>query len=190
MLLRSPGADMRRREFLGVFSSVIGGWPLRARAQQSERKKRIAVLTGYVEDDPEAKRRIGAFQKAIEALGWTEKSAQVNYRFGAGDTERLRREAVETVETKPDVILASGTAILMAVGRATRTIPVVFVQIDDPLASGIVKSLAHPGGNFTGFSPIEFSMGGKMLGVLKDVAPRVAQVAVLINPDSGAHAGI
>src|SRR5262249_26221280 len=108
----------------------------------------------------------------------------------AGDNDRIRSQAAEAIELKPDVILASGTSILLALQKVTHSIPVVFVQIDDPLGSGVVQSLSHPGGNYTGFSPFEFSMGSKMLGVLKDIAPQIGNVAVLLNPDSKSHAGI
>jgi putative tryptophan/tyrosine transport system substrate-binding protein len=182
---------MRRREFVTLVGGAVA-WPIVARAQQSGSQVwRVAVLTGYVEDDAEAKRRVTTFQKALEAQGWSVGSnVQIDYRFAAGNYDRIRSQAIEAIELKPDVILASGSPILLAVQNIAPSIPVVFVQIDDPLASGVVQSLAHPGGNYTGFSPFEFSMGSKMLGVLKDVAPQVANVAVVLNPDSKPHAGI
>lgn len=180
---------MRRRDFIIVAGSVIA-WPLVTRAQQSQ-IRRVTVLTGYVEGDPEAKRRVAAFQKALEAKGWSAgNNVKIDYRFAAGNYDRIRSQAAEAIELKPDVVLASGTPILLAVQKVAHSVPVVFVQIDDPLGSGLVQSLAHPGGNYTGFSPFEFSMGSKMLGVLKDVAPQIANVAVLLNPDSKSHTGI
>jgi len=181
---------MRRREFITGIAAA--GIPLTVSAQQSGKQiRRVAVLTGYVEGDIEAMRRVGAFQKALMARGWSAGSnVQIDYRFAAGDDDRIRSQALEAIKLKPDVVLASGTPVLLAVQKIAHSIPVVFVQIDDPLGSGLVSSLAHPGGNYTGFSPFEFSMGSKMLGVLKEVAPQIANVAVLLNPDSKPHAGI
>jgi ABC-type uncharacterized transport system substrate-binding protein len=180
---------MRRREFITLLGGAVA-WPLDALEQARDQLRRIAVFTLYVENDPEAQRRVGAFREKFEELGWT-KSSNINivYRWAAADPERIRTYATELVALKPSAILASGSPILVALQRETRTIPIVFVQVDDPLGSGIVASLAHPGGNITGFSPFEFSMGGKLLKVLKDVAPHVMRVTVIHNPDSVPHAG-
>jgi putative ABC transport system substrate-binding protein len=182
---------MRRREFVTLVGATVA-WPIASRAQQSGSQiRKVAVLTGYVEDDAEGKRRVAAFQKALEARGWSVGgNVQIDYRFAAGNSDRIRSQALEAIALKPDVILTSGISILLAVQKIAPSIPVVFVQIDDPLVAGVVQSLAHPGGNYTGFSPFEVSMGSKMLGVLKDVAPQVVNVAVLLNPDSKPHAGI
>jgi putative ABC transport system substrate-binding protein len=178
---------MRRRQFIAVLAGAAA-CPLGGRAQTA--KRRIGVLTAYVEGDPEAKRRLEAFQQGLQRLGWTAGSnIEIDYRFAAADAGRNRSNAAELVALKPDVMLAVGTPVMLALQLADN-IPTVFVQIDDPLGSGVVKSLARPGGNITGFSPFEFSMGGKMLGVLKEVAPRVARVAALLNPDSTPHAGL
>jgi putative ABC transport system substrate-binding protein len=172
----------------------LGGaaaWPLAARAQVTNEPRRIGVFTSYVEGDPEAQRRVGAFRQKIEDLGWTKSNnVSIDYRWAAADPDRIRSYAAELVAGNPNAILASGAPILLTLQRLTKTIPLVFVQVDDPLGSGFITSMARPGGNITGFSPFEFSMGSKMLGLLKEVAPQLARVAVVLNPDSPPHAGI
>jgi putative tryptophan/tyrosine transport system substrate-binding protein len=178
---------VKRRNFITLLGGATAAWPLALRAQPT---RRIAVLTAYIEGDPEAQRRVDAFQQGLERLGWTKASnIDIDYRYAAADAGRIRSYATALIALKPDVILAVGTPILQTMQRLTRTVPIVFVQVDDLLSTGVVASLARPGGNITGFSPFELSMGGKMLGILKEVAPSVSRVAVVLNPDAPPHLG-
>ena len=152
---------MRRREFITLLGGAAA-WPLAARAQQGERVRRIGVLAAYAENDPEAQARIVAFRQALQGLGWTEgRNIAMEYRWGAGDAGRARTFVAELVSLKPHVILAHGTPALTALYEATRTIPVVFVSVIDPVGAGTVQSLARPGANITGFSTFEPEIGGK-----------------------------
>jgi putative ABC transport system substrate-binding protein len=151
--------------------------------------RRIAVLTAYVESDSEAQRRVGIFRQRLEELGWRKGSLDIDYRWAAGDVRRFLAYAAELVALKPSVILAAGEAAVVAVQRASRTIPIVFVQIDDPLGTGLVQSLARPGENLTGFTPFEFALGGKLLQVLKEAATRTTEVTVLLRPGAAMHTG-
>ena len=181
---------MKRREFI----TLIGGaaaWPLAARAQQSERIRRVGVLMPFAENDSDAQANITAFRQALEILGWTDsRNVRIDYRWGGGEPERISTYASELVGLKPDVILASSPLVLQPLLQDTRSIPIVFTQITDPVGSGFVVSLAHPGGNVTGFAIAEFSMYGKSLEMLKEVAPHVARVAVLLNPEQAPQAGM
>jgi putative ABC transport system substrate-binding protein len=175
-----------RREFIaGVGSAAT--WPLLARAQQQpERMRRIGVLMTLAADDPETVRRMAAFVQALRELGWTEgRNVQFDFRSGLADADLYRRYAAELVALAPDVILASGTTAAAAVQRVSRTLPIVFVQATDPVGGGYVESLARPGGNATGFMSIEYSMSGKWLQLLKQIAPSVTRVAVLRDPVLG-----
>jgi putative ABC transport system substrate-binding protein len=171
--------DVRRREFI----TLLGGgaaWPLAARAQQPERVRRIGVLIPYAADDPEGQARIAAFLQGLQQLGWTEgRNVRIDYRRSAGDADRARRYAAELVALAPDVILASGTSLVGPLLQATRTVPIVFPVIGDPVGAGFVDSLARPGGNATGFMSREYSLSGKWLELLKEIAPSVTRVAVL-----------
>ena len=166
---------MRRREFI----TLLGGtaiWPLAARAQQSERKRRVGVLMGLSADDAEAQDRIAAFVHGLQHLGWTDgRNLQIDYRRGAGDTDLTRRYAAELVALAPEVILASGGTVVGALLQATRTVPIVFTQTPDPVAAGFVASLARPGGNATGFTTSEYGISGKWLELLKEIAPDVTR---------------
>jgi putative tryptophan/tyrosine transport system substrate-binding protein len=174
---------MRRRDFIkGIAGSAIA-WPLAARAQQPERVKQIGVLMTVGEGDPEMKAVIASFQDALVALGWRQDRVSINYRWAANDEGQLRTYAAELVG-KSDVLLASGVPALEALRRQTRTMPIVFVQVSDPVKLGLVASLAHPGGNITGFVNFEHSIGGKWLECLKDVASTTNQVAVIFDPDN------
>ena len=178
-----------RRKFLATLGGVAA-WPLGARAQQGERIRRIGVLMAFAENDPDAQGNITAFQHALQKLGWTDSgNLHIDYRWGAGDPERSRAYAIELVGLKPDVILAVSALVLQPLRQETRSIPIVFTQIGDPVGSGLVASLPHPGGNITGFTPAEFSMQGKKLELLKEVAPHVTRVAVLFNPEQIPQAG-
>jgi putative ABC transport system substrate-binding protein len=171
---------MRRREFLGILSCTAAGWPLAASAQQAGRTRRIGVLTNLTENDPEGAARLSAFRKTLRELGWVEgRNLQIDTRWGAGDPERFRRYAAELVALAPDVILASGGSVMGPLLQATRTIPIVFTVVTDPVGMGIVQSLARPGSNATGFTTAEFGMSAKWLELLKEIAPGVRRVAVL-----------
>jgi len=173
---------MRRREFISLLGGVAA-WPLAGHAQQADRMKRIGALMSIPIDDPQALPRATAFAQGLQELGWTVgRNVQINYRWGATDAERARKAASELIALTPDVILVNNgvnTGILL---QATRTVPVVFVTAVDPVGAGLVASLAHPGGNATGFSSADFSLGAKLLELLKEIAPQVARVAVLRDP--------
>jgi len=172
------GVAMRRREFISLISGAAATWPLAARAQQSDRIRRIGVLMAYAEDNPDGKPRLAAFAKALQELGWTDgRNIRIEYRWSAGDAERTRRYATELVALSPDVILAGNTSTVGPLQQATHTVPIVFAGVVDPVGAGFVNSLAHPGGNITGFTQFEY--GGKWLELLKEVAPNVTRAAVL-----------
>jgi len=182
--------DVRRRDFI----TLLGGaavWPLAARAQQPGGMRRIGVLAVYGEHDPEAQVRVTAFRQTLQGLGWTEGGNVVTeYRWGAGDADRARTFAAEITALKPDVILAHGTPAVTALRAATRTIPVVFVVVTDPVGAGHVQGLARPGGNITGFSTFEPEIGGKWLELLKGVAPDLKRVAGILDPAFKGFAGV
>jgi putative tryptophan/tyrosine transport system substrate-binding protein len=171
---------MRRREFMTLFGGAAAAWPLAARAQHPDRMRRIGVLMNLAADDPEAPARLAAFAQGLGEFGWNVgRNVRIDYRWGAGDAERIGKEAAELVALAPDVILSSGSPNVAALQRATGSVPIVFVQVVDPVGSGFVESLARPGGNITGFSVFEYGISGKWLELLKEIAPRVTQVAVL-----------
>jgi putative tryptophan/tyrosine transport system substrate-binding protein len=171
---------MQRREFI----SLLGGaaaWPLAARAQQP---RRVAALIHNTADDAFYQSRVAGFQRSLRSLGWIEgKNLQLDIRWDELAPETTHRHAVELAALAPDVILATGTAGLAAMQRATRTIPIVFTQVSDPVAQGFVTSLAHPGGNITGFAAYEFSLGGKWLDLLRQMVPDLRRAAVMFNPE-------
>ena len=174
---------MRRRQFLGALGSAAAGWPLAARAQQSERMRRIGVLMGYAESDRQGQANVAAFRMGLQKLGWVEgRNVRIDYRWGALDAEAMQRFAKELVTLQPDLILTQNTPATAAVLQQTRTIPIIFANVSDPVGSGFVAGLPRPGGNVTGLIDIDASMAGKWLGLLKEVAPRVARVAFLFNP--------
>jgi ABC-type uncharacterized transport system substrate-binding protein len=174
---------MKRREFIALFGGVAVAWPLAARAQQTERVRRIGALMSSAEDDPEGPARMVAFQQGLQQLGWTVgRNVQIDYRWSAGDADRSRKYAAELVALAPDVILASGGSVLPPLLQATRTVPIVFTIVADPVAGGFVDSLARPGGNITGFTGYEYSLSGKWLELLKQIAPGVTRVAVIRDP--------
>jgi putative ABC transport system substrate-binding protein len=176
---------IRRREFIVGLGSAAA-WPVVARAQQGDRVRRIGVLMNLAADDPETVRRMAAFVQGLQELGWTDgRNVQIDLRSGLADADRHRRYAAELVALAPDVLLASGTASLGSLRQLTRTLPIVFVQATDPVGGGYVESLARPGGNATGFMSIEYSMSGKWLQLLKEIAPSVTRVAVLRDPFLG-----
>jgi putative ABC transport system substrate-binding protein len=179
---------MRRREFIAGLGSAAA-WPAVARAQQGGRMRRIGILLSAVAaDDPQ--RRMGAFVQRLAELGWTEgRDLRIDYRYGLADPDRLRRYAGELVALSSDVLLAAGNRALAALQEATRILPIVFANVVDPVGAGLVASLAHPGGNATGFMTFEFGLSTKWLELLKQIAPHVRRVGVLRAPDLGSAIG-
>src|SRR5262245_26551795 len=174
---------MRRREFIALISSGVAAWPLAARAQQAERMRRIGVLMNLAAADPEGEARLAAFLQALQGSGWTDgRNVRIETRLTAGDPERARAYAAELIALAPDVILADGGTTVGPLLNATRTLPVVFVNVTDPVGGGFVESLARPGGNASGFTLFEYAISVKWLELLKEMAPRVKRVAVLRNP--------
>src|SRR5918993_700343 len=174
-----PMLDWKRREFITLLPSAAVGWSRSALAQQGERMRRIGVLMNLASDDPEAQARIAAFRQELQQLGWTEgRDVRIDDRW-AGDASRFHGYAEELLALAPDVILASATPSVQALRQVSRTVPIVFANVGDPVAMGIVDSLARPGGNTTGFTPFEFGFAAKWLELLKEIAPRVTRVAVL-----------
>ena len=171
---------MKRRAFIAALGGAAA-WPLTARAQQPDRMRRIGVLTGTLETDPETQARYAAFTQALQQLGWIDgANLRIDYRWGStGDSERVRKNAAELLALGPDVLLPAGSPNVGALQQATRTVPIVFVNVVDPVGAGFVASLARPGGNITGFTSFEYGMSAKWLELLKQIAPRVTRVAVL-----------
>jgi putative tryptophan/tyrosine transport system substrate-binding protein len=171
---------MRRREFITLVGGAVVAWPLAARAQQSERTRRIGVLLNIRADDPQSQARLAAFAQGLQRLGWTiGQNILLDYRWGSGDAEAMRQHANELVALAPDVILAHSSAALAPLLQVTRTIPIVFTIVADPVSAGYVEGLARPGGNATGFTNFEYGIAGKWLELLKEIAPSVTRVAVL-----------
>lgn len=179
---------MRRREFVSLLGGAVAAWPLAARGQQGERVRRIGVLTGG-SNDAGFRSDLTAFQKALQHLGWIEgRNVEFNIRSGDNNVQRVTTEAKELVRFKPDVIVVGPSNALLPLRNETSTIPIVFVRVSDPVGQGIVKSLARPSGNITGFSNLEFSLVGKWLQTLKEIAPDVKQVAMLIHTSNAVSA--
>jgi putative ABC transport system substrate-binding protein len=179
---------VKRREFIGLLGGAAA-WPVAARAQ-ADRVRRIGVLMNLAADDPEGRLRSAALLQALQELGWTDgRNLQFDYRWGPGDTEFFRKHAEELVALAPDVILATGTPVVEALQRVTRTVPIVFVTVIDPVGAGFVESLARPGGNITGFSLFEFGMSGKWVELLKEIVPGVTRAAVLRDAAIGSGTG-
>ncbi len=178
---------MKRRDFI----TLLGGaatWPLAARAQQPDRVRRIGALIGAAENDPEAPRRVGEFRQALAKLGWSEgRNVVIDFRWGAGDPNRMRAQAKELIGLTPDVIVAESTPAAMALRQETAAVPIVFVQVANPIGSGLVASLARPGANLTGFTNFEPTIGGKWLELLKEIAPGVTRAVAIFNPET--HSG-
>jgi len=173
----------KRSEVISPLGGGAAVWPLAARAQQSDAVRRLGVLLSASETDPEGQARVAALREGLQNLGWSEgRNLKVDYRWTGGDDVRARTYAAELVASQPDVIFAAPSAALASVQRATRTIPIVFAQISDPVGAGFVTSLAHPGGNLTGFALFEFAVGAKWLELLKQIAPSVTRVAAIYDP--------
>src|SRR5215470_12728192 len=180
---------MKRREFITLIGCAAA-CPLTARAQQGERMRRIGVLVSHTADDPQGKPRVAAFLQGLQQLGWTEgRNVQIDIRWGVADTASARRYAAEMVALAPDVILTAASTATAAMQEATRTLPIVFVNVADPVAAGYVASLARPGGNITGFTFVEYGLSGKWLELLKEIASDVKRVAVLRDPNIAAGIG-
>src|SRR5215831_11202746 len=174
---------IRRREFITVLGGAAAAWPLAARAQQSDRMRRIGVLNTLAADDAWAQTRHGAFLQGLQQAGWTiGRNVQIETRWAAGDADRLRTYAAELVALVPDVILTTGNAGAAPLLQATRTVPIVFVIVPDPVGAGLVDSLARPGGNATGFTSFEYGLSAKWLELLKELAPRVTRAGVIRDP--------
>jgi putative ABC transport system substrate-binding protein len=181
---------MRRREFIGLVGGMTASLPLAVRGQQSGRMRHVGVLMNLAANDPEAQRRSAAFTQALRQLDWFDgQNVQVEYRWGAGDVALFRKYAAELVAAAPDVILATGTPVMDALQQVTRTVPIVFVTVIDPVGAGFVDNLARPGGNSTGFTLFEFGMSGKWLELLKEVVPGLRRVAVLRDAAIGSGTG-
>jgi len=179
---------IRRREFITLLGGAAA-WPRAVRAQQPEQVRRIGVLMNLAADDPEGQARIAAFHQGLQEWGWTlGRNARIDVRWGV-DADSTRRYAAEVVGLAPDVILATASAAMGALQQTTRTVPIVFVGIVDPVGAGFVESLARPGGNTTGFTPFEYSLSGKWLELLKEIAPGVKRAAVLRDPTVGSGVG-
>ena len=174
---------MRRREFIAGLGSAA--WPLAGQAQQPDRVRRIGVLMPFDENDPRGQHVYPAFTQALAGLGWTDRSnVRMDPRWGGADDNRIRALAQELVGPQPDIILANSTPATVALQRETRTIPIVFANATDPVASGIVPRLNQPGGNITGFGYLEASLGGKWLELLSEIAPGLKRAAIMFNPDT------
>jgi putative ABC transport system substrate-binding protein len=180
---------MRRRDFIALLGGAAA-WPLSARAQQGERMRRIGVLMPAAADDLDGQARIAAFRQGLQQLGWTDgRNVRIDTRWSAGDADEIRKYAAELAALAPDVILATGSATLAPLLQATRTVPIVFTIVPDPVGAGLVDSLARPGGNATGFTWFEYATSGKWLELLKQIAPGVTRVAVLRDPAIAAGLG-
>jgi len=181
---------MRRRDFIKIIGGAAAGWPLAARAQQRERMRRIGfLLSSLPADDPEGQARITALVQGLQQLGWTDgRNLRIDIRWGLGDADRQRKSAGELVALGPDVLLAGGTPAVTALQQATRMVPIVFANAQDPVGLGLVDSLARPGGNVTGFMNVELGSSGKWLELLKQIAPQLTRVMVLRN--AGIPAGV
>jgi ABC-type uncharacterized transport system substrate-binding protein len=175
---------MRRREFMMLLGGAAA-WPLAARAQQAERVRRIGLLIG-VADDQEGQARVTALKQGLQELGWTDGNIQIETRFGGGDTGRIKSHAAELVALAPDLVVGNTTPVIRALRQATSSIPIVVAGVNDPVEQGFVSSLAHPGGNITGFTFVDFQMG-KWLEMLKEAAPSLSRAALMFNPDTAPY---
>ncbi len=180
---------MRRREFIALVAGAAATWPLAARAQQPDRMRRIGVIFGAVASDPNVQARLAAFLQVLQQLGWTEgRNVRIESRFGAGNADNIRKHVAELAAFTPDVILANGDVASAELLQATRTVPIVFVIVPDPVGAGLVNSLSRPGGNATGFMQFEYSLTAKWPELLKEIAPGVKRAAVL--RDAASTSGI
>ena len=181
---------MKRRDFITLLGGAAAAWPLAARAQQAERMRRIGVLMGYPEGDPQAQANVTALLRGLQDLGWIEgRNVQIDYRWAGGDPDKARTFARELIAMMPDVMVPSTNQVTRILQRETRTIPIVFAFVGDPVGSGFAASLARPGKNITGFANFENSIGGKWVELLKEIAPRAERVGFVYNPDAAPNVG-
>ena len=181
---------MKRRHFITLVGGAAAAWPLAARSQQGGRVRRISVLMGWDENDPVVKGHLAAFVEELGGLGWVaDHNVQIDVRWAAGNADRTRAYAKELVELQPDVIVSNTTPVTAALQRETRTIPIVFIVVSDPISAGFVANLPHPGGNITGFINLEAAMASKWLELLREIMPGVKRAAILFNPDTAPGGG-
>jgi putative ABC transport system substrate-binding protein len=178
-----------RREFITLLGGAAAAWPLESPAQHSERLPHVGVLVGFAENDPLAEVHIAAFRQGLQQLGLREGAFRIDLRYAAADADRMRAYAAELVGAAPEVILAQTTPVTAALLRETRKIPIVFVIVSDPVGSGFVETLSHPGGNATGFVNLESSLVEKWVELLKEIAPQVTRTAMMFNPETAPYAG-
>lgn len=180
---------MRRREFISLLGSALVAWPLAADAQQRDHMRRIAVLMGLAENDPETQRRLAAFREGLEKLGWSEgRNLQIEYRFApVSNADQARTVAQELVAGQPEAIFTFGTPVITALQQQTRTIPIVFAGVADPVGSGFIASLARPGGSITGVMQYDATVTGKWLAMLKEISPTLIRAAFVINPQTAPY---
>jgi len=182
--------NIARRKFIAALGGTAFAWPHAARAQQADRMRRVGVLDSRAADDPEGQARRTAFMQGLQKLGWADgHNVRIDYRSATGDVDRSRKYAAELVALAPDVIVASGSANVAALLQTTRTVPIVFLNVTDPVGAGYVARLARPGGNVTGFSAFEYSLSGKWLELLKEIAPNLTRIAILRDPAIAAGIG-
>jgi putative ABC transport system substrate-binding protein len=175
---------MRRREFITLLGGAAAAWPLTARAQKTERMRRIGVVMAYTENDPNGQLQVAAFRQQLQKLGWTEgRNIQIDFRYAADDPTRIRAMAVELLGLRPDVMVSNSNFVTTILQSEVRTIPLVFVSVSDPIGSGFVQDLARPGGNVTGFANFQSTMGGKWLEKLHEAAPAVQNVGFVLHPE-------
>ena len=179
---------MRRREFIQLVGVATAAWPLAARAQQPTEIRRLGVLLNLSENDVEAQRLLKAFHEGLAQLGWTDgRNLRIDYRWAGGDVGQIRTFAKELVELSPDIMVGYATPSVAALQQETRSIPIVFLSVTDPVGQGLVASLAHPGGNITGFALFEVSLGTKWMGALKQIAPSLKRVTTIFNPKTAPY---
>jgi putative tryptophan/tyrosine transport system substrate-binding protein len=182
---------MKRREFISLLGGAAAAWPFAAHGQQSDRLRRVGVLMAFDENDPEAKAYLSGFTQGLAELGWTDgRNLRMDVRWAAGNVDRMRMSAKELLDLQPNVILAHGTPATAAFQRETRTIPIVFASVSDPVGEGFVASLPRPGGNITGFISQEDTVASKWLELLTEIAPGVKRVAAIFNPDTAPSGGL
>src|SRR5262245_56355492 len=189
MLCPAAGGRMRRREFLGVLGCAVA-WPLAANAQQPGRTRRLGILVGLAaQTDSEGQARLAAFLKTLQTFGWTaDRNILIDVRWSAGEITLVKNHAAELIGLAPDALLVAGNVALAELHPLTKTIPMVFVNVSDPVGSGFVRNISRPEGNITGFENFEPTMGGKWLSTLHEIAPNVTRAAILMNPEAFAHA--
>ena len=182
--------NIARRKFIAALGGAAVAWPLAVRAQKADRMRRVGVLETRAADDPEGQARLALFRQELQELGWTDgRNVRIDYRWAAADADRSRTYAAELVALAPDVILASASQSVAALQQATRTVPIVFVLVADPVGAGYVARLARPGGNTTGFTLFEYSLSGKWLELFKEIAPNLTRIAILRDPAVAAGIG-